>query len=307
VAHGSVTFSNTDLIGSTGTVVCASGYTISGSAVATCTQSGSTGSWSAMPSCNAIHCGSLVVSHGTVTFLNTDLIGSTATVVCSSGYILSSTTLAVCTQSGTSGSWTNVPTCNALQCSALSISNSLSITFSSSNNVGSQATVVCNAGCALSSSTVATCSANGNTAVWINVPTCDVLHCGAFSVAHATWTLSNSDLVGSTANVVCSPGYSSGSQSSVSTCTQSGSTASWANVPTCQAATCSALPSPVGYASIIYSTYNTGPYPIGTTAAVQCASGYVFSGSGAYVPATCSASPSGAAWTNIPACVPAYP
>src|SRR5690348_17007207 len=60
----------------------------------------------------AIHCGSLTVAQGTVSLSNSDFIGSQGTVVCSFGYVISSTTLATCQQSGSTGIWVNVPTCN---------------------------------------------------------------------------------------------------------------------------------------------------------------------------------------------------
>jgi len=116
VVNGTVSLPNSDTVGSTGTCNCDIGYVLSSTTPTTCelSPSGSSASWVNIPTCNAIHCGSLSVVNSSISLSNSDIVGSQATITCSYGYILSNSSSATCSLSGTGGTkgkWINVPTC----------------------------------------------------------------------------------------------------------------------------------------------------------------------------------------------------
>jgi len=119
IDHGAISLSNEDLIGSTATVTCNQNYLLINTTfhVATCLSvSRFDGKWFYVPTCNAIKCGAFSVENGVSTLSNSDLIGSQATVICQSGYLLSSKTLSSCSlsPSGTTGTWIDVPSCKGI-------------------------------------------------------------------------------------------------------------------------------------------------------------------------------------------------
>jgi len=246
VANANVTFSNGDQPGSVATVICHVGFTLNSNTEASCTG----GAWVNIPSClanpppnppnhNVTHCGPLLIANSTISFSNSDLTGSHATVTCSSGFILSSSLPVVCTASGGhgTGAWIHVPTCTVGNCGMLVIAHG-NVTLTNGDQVGSQATVQCNAGFVLSNPMPAICSvlsrAHTQTALWADIPTCNAITCGPLRVQHGSVSFTNGDLLGSQATVTCSHNFVLSNPTTLATCTMTGATTgAWLDVPTC--------------------------------------------------------------------------
>jgi CUB/sushi domain-containing protein len=258
-------------------------------------------------------CPTLSIENGrVVSFSDDSRVGSRATFACNTGYVLSSTDAAVCTlqAGGVSAAWFPVPTCNAPQptittCGLLVVLNGV-VSYSNGQNVNSQATVTCNAGYRLSSTTPACCSAHGT---WTNVPTCNLcplppapvqtpVLCPALSIENGrVVSFSDDSRVGSRATFSCNTGYVLSSNDAAVCLLQAGGvSAAWFPVPTCNApqptvVTCGLLAVPHGYV-VSYSNQQL----VNSQAVVACKIGYRLSST---TPACCSAQ---GTWTNVPIC-----
>jgi hypothetical protein len=238
VAHAQISYSDSDNIGSRATVTCASGYSLSSTTRPTCSLSGSgSGVWIDVPTCETYRCGSLTVAYGQVSLSNSDYVGSQATVVCSAGYVLSSTTRATCTldESCTSASWTNVPTCIALRCGPIAVAYG-SISLSNSDLVGSAAIITCNNGYAPGNRPI--CLQSGNTAAWSCAATCSRVYCPALTTSSYISSISYSTSapypVGGQVTVVCT-GTRGTSTATCSQASVNAQTAAWVGLPSCAA------------------------------------------------------------------------
>jgi len=179
IANSTIVFSNSDLTGSHATVTCSSGFILSSTLPVVCTASGGhgAGAWLHIPTCTVGHCGMLMISHGNISFSNGDLVGSQATVLCNTGFVLSNPIPATCSVLNRAHTqtalWADIPTCNAITCGPLHVQHG-SVALSNGDMLASEATVTCNANFVLSpANQVATCTMSAsNTGVWADVPSC---------------------------------------------------------------------------------------------------------------------------------------
>jgi len=142
--------------------------------------------------------------------------------------------------------------------------------------------------------TLATCylPESGAVGTWIHIPTCIVVVVelrGSLAVPKGSvLSLTDFDLIGSQATVLCDAGYVL-STDTLSTC----------SLP--HSVVCPGLSLGVSISSIIYS--HPPPHPVGCTATIQCAPGFALAPK-ASVFATCEQTSvdHDALWTNVPIC-----
>ncbi|XP_035690033.1 CUB and sushi domain-containing protein 3-like [Branchiostoma floridae] len=256
-ANGGVSGGNS--YGNVATFTCDSGYSLSGSATRTC-QADTT--WStASPTCEAGLCPTLPnPTNGVVS--GTNSLGDVATFTCNSGYNLVGGSTRTCqtdlTWSGSS------PTCNAVQCPALTAPTNGGV--SGGNSYGDVATFTCDSGYSLSGSATLTCQAD---TTWSAAsPTCAAGLCPVLTPP-TNGAVSGSNSLGDVATFTCNSGYNlvGGSTRTCQTdLTWSGSS------PTCTAVQCPALTAPTNGGV-------SGGNSYGSMATFTCDAGYSLSGS----------------------------
>ncbi|XP_078668410.1 CUB and sushi domain-containing protein 3-like [Branchiostoma floridae x Branchiostoma belcheri] len=243
------------------TFTCDQGYGLNGASSVTC-QADQT--WSApVPTCQTRQCPTLTqLSNGALSPTGANSYQDVVTFTCNQGYRLDGASSATCQQDQT---WSEpVPTCRALQCSALSAPVNGALSPSGANSYQDVVTFTCDQGYVLDGASRVTCQADQT---WSGtIPTCRPGQCptltapinGALSPTGAN---SYQDVV----TFTCNQGYGLNGASSV-TC-QADQTWS-APVPTCQPRQCprlASLPngalSPVGansYQDVVTFTCNQG-------------------------------------------------
>ncbi|XP_060573654.1 sushi, von Willebrand factor type A, EGF and pentraxin domain-containing protein 1-like [Ruditapes philippinarum] len=269
VSNGNVTFTTTTY-GSSASLVCDTGYETT-KATLNCLD---TGSWETS-TCTIKDCGSsLSVSNGNVTFTTTTY-GSSASLVCDTGYETTKATLN-CLDTG---SW-ETSTCTIKDCgSSLSVSNG-NVTFTTTT-YGSNASLVCDTGYETTKATL-TCLDTGS---W-ETSTCTIIDCGNSSISNGILTYSTTTYQ-SSATVTCDKGYTA-STDSIS-CEANGS---WQSV-TCDIVDCgSSLPS-ISQGSVTLDDPSLTTYL--SRATVACETGFTSDKSsiyckanGAWSKATCT-------------------
>ncbi|MDB5218181.1 MAG: hypothetical protein JWO86_6108 [Myxococcaceae bacterium] len=269
---------------------CNAGYTLTGSAKASCLASGS---WSEAPTCTANSCASppSAPTHGTVStpMPGTGMTGDTVTYACDAGYVLSGAATAKCRVNGT---WSAAPTCVAQPCSPALSAPAHGTVSATSGTSGDVRTYSCNTGYTLTGSATTTCQANHT---WSNpAPTCVASSCGTVPSApsHGTVTAPNpgAGVTGDSVSYTCNGGYTRTGPASA-TCQTSGS---WSAAPSCTASSCGVAPSAPAHGAVTAPSPGSGV--TGDSVTYTCNAGYTLS---AGATATCQAS---GTWSAAPSC-----
>jgi hypothetical protein len=219
--------------GTSHTVVCNSGYTSSAgtSYVATCTGAGL---WDNTFLCEPVACDPDLSVTNSDTNEYSGVTGGSKTVRCDDGFVSGSGTtfVAQCTASGAgTATWTDVQTCDAVDCSDLTIENSGA--SGAMGVTGTTVLVTCDTGYSSTSGPTftTTCSPDGpGAADWTNKLVCDALPCDPLNVADSG-TSAGTGNTGQTIQVDCNQGFSSSAGDSfTATCLSDGT---W-NALTCE-------------------------------------------------------------------------
>ena len=294
-AFGSVSSTSTGLYGDVRNYTCQAGYTLNGTASVTCQAGCPSGAWSApAPVCQIVSCASLSpasVPFGSYSQL-TGVFNTSVAVSCNTGYCISAGGSSLVCQS--SGNWTASPNCSLLTCSALSAPVFGSISSTASGVLGNTRNFSCNVGYTLTGASQITCGAACGTSAgggnWSQpAPTCTIVSCPL--LANSTSGTFSSGTVtaltyGSTATLVCKPGYCGGGQY------QCQSNGAWNASAPCVATTCPALSAPT-FGSI--DSTAVGVFP--ATRVFSCGVGYNMAGNATL---TCGTACPTASWSSAP-------
>jgi len=248
-----------------------------------------------------VNCPALTVANSDTSSI-TGLTLATHVVLCSNGFISNAgVSFTVTCERSTFGisSWTNVLTCVAVACPALTILNSDTTAVNGltleSHSVLCVDGFTSSAGTSFTSSCVGTAS---GVSAWSNVLTCNPIACPLLTILNSD----TSSVFGNTLDTImvsCDYGYTSSSgHTFIATCTASVSGAStWSNALNCNTVACPPLTIVNSdTASISGSTLDTH--------LVRCDAGYTSSAGNTFT-STCSGSgPSVASWSNVLACEP---
>ncbi|XP_065188243.1 protein lev-9-like [Sycon ciliatum] len=206
------------------------------------------------------HCGTALspVAKGNVLYPSGDVFPSQAFLDCDLGYTKSSINwYADC---GTGGSWarTSGPqTCNAIVCTAPTITNGVVTGSAPVFNV------TCNANFGIVGSPTVTCTSVATTTT---VPTCEPI-CPILNIPNANYSTAN-QLVGTNVNVTCNGGFEMYGPQTI-TCQAS---QLWTTIPECEAIVCSTLPTINNGSATASSMTKYGVLHI------HCNTGYTLSG-----------------------------
>ncbi|KAI8500842.1 hypothetical protein Bbelb_216600 [Branchiostoma belcheri] len=267
------------------TFTCNPGYVLTGAVTATC-QADIT--WSnPVPTCTPVQCpdraapaNGAVSPTGAVSYL------TVVTFTCNTGYTLNGVATPTCQADGT---WSNpVPTCQAVQCTALTAPANGAVSPTGAVSYPNSVTFTCNSGYTLSGATGSTCQADGT---WSNpVHTCTAVQCPA-RAAPANGAVSPTGVVSypNSVTFICKSGYTLNG-AATPTCQAD---RSWSSpVPTCQAVQCPARAAPANGA-----VSPTGAVSFPNSVIFTCNSGYTLSG---VATPTCQAD---GTWSNpVPTC-----
>ncbi|XP_078687146.1 uncharacterized protein LOC144919463 isoform X14 [Branchiostoma floridae x Branchiostoma belcheri] len=267
------------------TFTCNSGYTLTGDATTTCQADER---WSnPVPTCTPVQCPARAApANGAVTPTGAVSYPNAATFTCISGYTLNGQATPTCQADGT---WSHpVPTCQAVQCTALTAPANGAVSPTGAVSYPNSVTFTCNSGYTRNGATGSTCQADGT---WSNpVHTCTAVQCPA-RTAPANGAVSPTGAVSYPNGVTftCNSGYTLNGVATP-TCRADGT---WSSpVPTCQAVQCPARVAPANGA---VSPTGAVSYPNGVT--FTCNSGYTLSG---VATPTCQADTT---WSNpVPTC-----
>ncbi len=273
--------------GDTVTYTCGTGYTLTGSATATCRPSGS---WSAAPTCVPTSCATApsAPANGTVTTPTSTTVGGTVTYACNAGYTRNGPATATCQVDNT---WSAAPTCTPDAC-APSLSAPANGTVSAtSGGTGDQRAFACNSGYTLSGSATRTCQADHT---WSGTqPTCVPSSCGTAPTAPSNGSVTppspGTGGTGDTVTYSCSAGYTL-SGSATATCQSNGT---WTAPATCVPTSCATAPAAPANGSVTAPT----TFTVGGTVTYACNTGYTRSG-----PATATCQTDNT-WSTAPTCV----
>ncbi|XP_064384964.1 uncharacterized protein LOC135333878 isoform X2 [Halichondria panicea] len=292
--NGLITLSIESPGSTTATYSCDTGYVLAGGdSVRTCTAE----VWDGTdPTCEAITCISLPLpDNGAIVYSSATpepyQFGTTARYSCNTGFGPSGgDEVLSCGGDGSSptGEWSGViPTCEAINCAALSSIDNGGITYDpvSSDPVtldyGTTATYSCNDGFFLEGNVMRNCGGDGTSldGVWDGVvPICSAITCSGLSDPTngiITFTMDTDSPFDyqTAATYSCNIGFGLTSGDSVRMCLGSSEgPGEWnGTAPFCEAVTCADLAAPTN-GQISYST--TLPYGFGTVASYSCDTGY---------------------------------
>ncbi|KAI8485001.1 hypothetical protein Bbelb_372470 [Branchiostoma belcheri] len=248
------------------TFTCNSGYTLTGATSSSCRADGS---WSnSVHTCTAVQCPARAApANGVVSPTGAVSYPNGATFTCNTGYTLNGVATPTCQADGT---WSNpVPTCQAVQCTALTAPANGVVSPTGAVSYPNGVTFTCNSGYTLAGATGSTCRADGS---WSNpVHTCTAVQCSV-RAAPANGAVSSTGPVSYPNGVTftCNPGYTLNG-AATPTCQAD---RSWSSpVPTCQAVQCAGRAAPANGA---VSPTGVVSYPNGVT--FTCNPGYTLSG-----------------------------
>lgn len=237
---------------------CRPGYTINGTSVRTCDD---TGNWTNLaPTCERLDCGNLFDPHNGIVLYSSSSFRSEAHYECNTGYELNGTRVLTCNRDGT---WDNSPpTCALVDCGLLTDPLHGTVYYSSTT-YGSQANYTCDTGFITSSITLRTCNAVGH---WENeVPACAPVDCGPLSHPNHGNISYFSSTYGSQAQYDCNNGYIING-TSVRTCNADGN---WNNTaPACNPVDCGSLSNPLN-GTVVYPSST-----FGSQATYECHTGF---------------------------------
>jgi len=285
-------------------VNCESGYISTSGVSFTVTCDGTAPGVSALSNvlaCSAVACASLTVSSSDTTSVYGSTL-STHLVSCDDGFVSSAGNTFVTTCQGIAPGvsvWSNVLTCDAVACSALTVANS--DTTSIAGSTFATHTVNCVDGYTSigGNSFAVTCEEFApGISVWSNILTCEAVLCEVLTVVNSDSTL----IVGSTLathNVMCDDGYTSvNGNSFIVTCVgTSPGTSAWVNVQSCDAVQCAPL-------TVLHSDTSS---VLGSTLAthlVTCDYGYTSTSGNIFTTICESSGPGLSSWSHVVACNP---
>uniref|UniRef100_H2Z7B0 Sushi domain-containing protein n=1 Tax=Ciona savignyi TaxID=51511 RepID=H2Z7B0_CIOSA len=259
------------LLGATVEYSCDSGFSLHGSASATCME---TGLWSSPePTCRGTECRPVTAPvNGAMSPSNqgTWFAGQSVRYSCNRGYVVTGSSVIVCQ---TDGTWSSdEPTCTAIVCSRPGrVENGgYTLTTATSILVGTRAVYHCNSGYEAVGDRIITCL---NTGEWSSSsPICREILCPSLSQPTQGSVVVTSRSVQGVATYSCNTGYRlDGPQ--VITCFSNGR---WSNTPpTCVGITCLQLPS-LDNGSFFPELQR--PYDVNSVVRYRCDNGYQLSG-----------------------------
>ncbi|XP_078666608.1 CUB and sushi domain-containing protein 3-like isoform X2 [Branchiostoma floridae x Branchiostoma belcheri] len=248
------------------TFTCNPGYVLTGAANTTC-QADIT--WSnPVPTCTLVQCPVRAApANGAVSPTGANFYLTVVTFTCNIGYTLNGAAAATCQSDGT---WSNpAPTCQAVQCTALTAPANGAVSPTGAVSYPNSVTFTCNSGYTLTGATGSTCRADGT---WSNpVHTCTAVQCPA-RAAPANGAVSPTGAVSYPNGVTftCNSGYRLNGVATP-TCQADGR---WSHpVPTCTLVQCPARAAPANGA---VTPTGAVSYPNGVT--FTCNSGYTLNG-----------------------------
>ncbi|XP_053398439.1 sushi, von Willebrand factor type A, EGF and pentraxin domain-containing protein 1-like [Mercenaria mercenaria] len=237
-------------------ITCDDGYEIIGSSPITCQ---SDGTWSDLPTCHPLDCGTYVLVNGAVTTSGRTTYGYTATLSCNAGYTL----LGVSTVTCDVGGWSGTANCTAVDCTELSVDNAV-VQAPVGTTFGEVALVKCNEGYTLTGDSLVTCQANGN---WSSQPYCTIKDCGDPTPMNGTRD-SQVQTYNASVVITCDDGYEIIGSSPI-TCQSDGT---WSDLPTCHPLDCGT------YVLVNGAANTSGRTTYGYIATLSCNAGYTLLG-----------------------------
>lgn len=284
--------------GETCTVSCSAGYTLAGAASRVCQESGV---WSNGPSSCAktvdwcpAQIGATALANGALSACTNRLLGDSCAVACQAGYDFHNGTQWSC---DSTGSWSGSGSCVPKDCGSLGLPATL--VFASvclSTTFGFSCSLSCATGHSLASSASlldATCQSDGT---WTPLPTCNIVDCGALSLASGSVLCTNGTTFGSLCALSCDTGYTL--QGSATRLCQAQGT--WSDQSASCVATANWCPGTIAAGTTANSAMSTcDSQLVGSTCTVDCDIGYVHQGSNQW---TCDAV--SRQWTGSGVCVP---
>lgn len=284
------------------TYTCASGYTLVGSSVRTCTTSGT---WDGQaPQCVGVPCDALTApDNGALTVSNAGAYPSSASFYCDPGYLLAGASSITC---ATDGTWSAPePNCEGVLCPSLYAPQYGSYSTTNGFQYPSVATFECDSGFNINGLGTSTCTTSGT---WTSAPPgCTPNPCSPpitssdVPLATLQWSGIVPNAYPSVVTWTCPAGYlmaSNGQQTSTQTCLATGS---WDNpTPSCVGVPCD--PWPVVANASVYLLQGDGSYsnssPSNSVLRHTCDPGFVMQGS------QNSFCLSDGSWNAAPTCTP---
>lgn len=216
---------------------CDEGFTMVGSPSIQCSA---TGQWTEMPpKCEAVQCASLTAPvNGLMGCNDGSNYNSTCAFSCSEGYEMMGSSELRCSSSG---QWTSsVPSCQAVQCPALTSPKKGRMVCQDTTNYQSQCSFSCLKGFRLIGSPLLTCQSSG---AWTSsVPRCEAVQCPSLAAPEdGLMVCQDATNYNSQCSFSCLKGFRLNG-SPLLTCQSSGVWTS--SVPRCEAVQCDALVAP---------------------------------------------------------------
>jgi CUB/sushi domain-containing protein len=278
LGNGTIVNQTGTLFGSTAYAICNDGYGLVGKENLTCEANGE---WDMLPICIKTEC-------GVYTPPDNAIFGSDYKISCKEGYELIGEATIECLN----GNWSGNGTCKRIQCKTLPQIDNADVEPDSGNYFGDTLNVSCKLGFELSNSLKAECDSNKT---WINVPTCNPISCGNYSLPPYSEISEISTTTGvfeDTINITCSTGFDIEGENYV-ICNATGE---WENDPVCIPKACGKFETP-DHATVPDDT-NLDGFTYNQSITVTCDTGYNISGNSVVI---CGAD---AKWDSSPLCLP---
>ncbi|XP_065178727.1 mucin-19-like [Sycon ciliatum] len=256
------------------TLTCSTGYTLAGSATATCGAGGSVTGDDGV--CNVVTCARPAnPANGVYSTGSFTAVQNTLTLTCSTGYTLAGSATATCGAGGLVTGDDGV--CNVVTCARPANPANGVYSTGSFTAVQNTLTLTCSTGYTLAGSATATCGAGGS--VTGDDGVCNVVTCARpANPANGVYSTGSFTAVQNTLTLTCTIGYNL-TGSATATCNANGSVTGDDGV--CDLVTCARPANPAN------GVYSTGSFTaVQNTLTLTCSTGYTLAGSAT---ATCGA------------------
>ncbi|XP_052282860.1 sushi, von Willebrand factor type A, EGF and pentraxin domain-containing protein 1-like isoform X6 [Dreissena polymorpha] len=260
-SYGRLSTSSTTY-GSVVTIICDTGYIISGNSTSSCE---SNGRWSGSAQrCTPIDCHTFPINvHGHVS-TNSTTYRTSVTITCDTGYNLNGNSTSICESNG---HWSSIgQTCSLVDCKQYPVPSYARLS-TNSTTYGTVVTITCDTGYIISGNSRSSCESNGR---WSgSAQRCTPIDCHTFPINVHGHVSTNSTTYKTSVIITCETGYNLYGNST-SICESNGH---WSSIgQTCTPVDCHTFPITLhGHVSTNSTTYRT-------SVTITCDTGYNLNG-----------------------------